>query len=222
MATSDQRIKADILMRIRRDSRINDAMIDVKVKNGLVTLTGMVSSYKKKLALQLKTKQTRGVVSVDNRLEVFYATEYGNPPQEAIKQNAETILALNSDIDESKIDIDINSGTISLKGSVKWFWQLQRVEELISNIIGVVDLKNELTVVPSKKISDEIIARDIMEELDSCDEIDQSQVLVEVENGTVTLSGTVKNYAAEKEAYETTVQQPGVKCLVNNLVVAVS
>lgn len=56
MATNDRSVKADILMRIRRDSRINDATIDVSVSNGLVTLTGIVSSYKKKPALQLKAK----------------------------------------------------------------------------------------------------------------------------------------------------------------------
>lgn len=61
-----------------------------------------------------------------------------------------------------------------------------------------------------------------MEELESSNEIDPSQVLVEVENGTVILSGTVKYRAAEKEAYEATIQQPGVKHVVNNLSVAFS
>jgi osmotically-inducible protein OsmY len=207
-------------MRIRRDSRINDATINISVNSGLVTLAGIVSSYKKKLAVQLKAKQTWGVVSVDNRLQVFFDTEIGNPPQETIKKNAETILAVNSDIDESKIDVEIDSGIITLRGSVKWFWQLHRVDELISNIVGVIDVKNELTVVPSEKFIDEIIARDIAEELESSDEIDPSQVLVEVENGTVILSGTVRNYTAVMKAYEATIQQPGVKHVENNLSIA--
>lgn len=51
MKTKDQRTQTEILRRIRRDSRINDALIDVKVNKGLVVLTGVVSTYKKKLAV---------------------------------------------------------------------------------------------------------------------------------------------------------------------------
>ena len=215
----DQKVKADILMRIRRDSRINDATVDVNVRSGVVELTGIVSSYKKKLALQLKVKKTRGVVSVDNRVKVFYPKEFGNPPQAAIKKTAMTILKANSDIDESRIEIEMDSGVMRLKGSVKWYWQLQRVEELVSNIIGVMDVNNEMAVVPSEKTSDENISRDIIAELEGTDNIDLSQLLVEVEDGTVILSGTVRNYAAESEAYEATIQLPGVKKVINNMVV---
>lgn len=221
MTQNDQKIKADILMRIRRDTRINDAMIDVKVKNGLVEIAGVVSSYTKKLAVQMKVKQTRGVVSVDNQLDVFYPQIYGIPPPQEIKKTAETILSANPDIDETKIDISIDAGIVTLKGSVKYFWQLHRVEEVISNIIGVVDLKNELAVVPSEKISDEIIAAQIMEELSDSEAVDQSQILVEVEDGAVILSGTVKTYAAENEAFEAVVHKPGVKHLTNNIAIAI-
>jgi osmotically-inducible protein OsmY len=215
----DQKIKADILMRIRRDSRINDATVDVRVRKGHVELTGMVPSYKKKLALQLKTKKTRGVASVDNRVQVFYPNEIGNPPPAAIKETAMTILMASSDIDGSRIEIEMDAGVMRLKGSVTWFWQLQRVEEMVSNIIGVMEVKNEMTVVPSEDISDEKISRDIVAELEESDNIDLSQLVVEVENGTVILSGSVSNYAAESEAYEATIQQPGVTQVINNMVV---
>jgi osmotically-inducible protein OsmY len=44
---NDQNIKADLLMRIRRDSRISDGTVDVRVTNGLVQLIGQVRSYRK-------------------------------------------------------------------------------------------------------------------------------------------------------------------------------
>lgn len=220
MTLNDQKIKADILMRIRRDSRINDAMIDAEVRNGLVNLIGTVSSYAKKLAVQLKVKQTRGVISVDNQLKVFYPHTYGLPLPEEIRKTAETILAADPDIDETKIDIHLDSGTVTLKGSVKFFWMLPRVEEIISNIIGVLDLKNELAVVPTEKVDDEIIAAQIMEELVNSETVDQSQVLVEVEDGAVILSGTVKNYAARDEVYNAVMYKPGIKSITNNIAVA--
>ncbi len=106
MKTKDQQIETDILKRICRDSRINDALIDVKVNNGLVVLTGVVPTYKKKLAIQVKAKQTHGILSVDNRIDVHYHREYGNPSNEMIKKTAESILSDASDVDESKITLE--------------------------------------------------------------------------------------------------------------------
>jgi len=220
MKTKDQPLETNILNRIRRDSRINDAMIKVKVNNGLVVLTGIVSTYKKKLAVQLKVKQTHGVLSVENQIEVHYHREFGNPPDDMIKKTAASILAAASDIDESKIDLVLEAGVLTLRGSVTWYWQLHRVDELVSNIIGVIDVKNELTVVPSEKISDEIIALEITKELEHADHIDPSQILIEVKHGTVILSGTLRTYAAEQEAYDATIQQAGVTKIVNNITIA--
>ncbi|MEJ2157502.1 MAG: BON domain-containing protein [Desulfobacteraceae bacterium] len=220
MTINDHTIKTDILKRIRRDTRINDAMIDVSVSMGHAVLSGVVSSYRKKLAVQLKVKQTRGVISVDNRLEVFYSQEVSNPPDQQIKKTVETILKAHPDIDHTKVEIEITAGKVTLTGSVKGFWQLHTIEELVANVIGVIDLKNELTVVPTEEVNDEAIAQDIMEELKGSTLIDQSQILVEVANGTVILSGTVNNYGAEKEAYEAAMQQNGVKRVTNNISVA--
>ena len=220
MKTKDQPLETNILNRIRRDSRINDAMIKVKVNNGLVVLTGIVSTYKKKLAVQLKANQTHGVLSVDNQIEVHYHREFGNPPDDMIKKTAASILAAASDIDDSKINLVLEAGVLTLRGSVTWYWQLHRVDELVSNIIGVIDVKNELTVVPSEKISDEIIALEITKELEHADHIDPSQILIEVKHGTVILSGTLRTYAAEQEAYDATIQQAGVTKIVKNITIA--
>lgn len=77
------------------------------------------------------------------------------------------------------------------------------------------------TKIQAPVYSGEAITTNDQSILESSGEIEPSQVLVEVENGTVILSGTVKSYAAEKEAYEATIQQPGVKNAVNNLSVAI-
>lgn len=220
MENDNSKLESAIIKRIHRDSRINDAMVEVRVRHGHVLLTGIVPTYKKKLAIQLKAKRTRGVTSVENRMEVLYAGEYGNPSDEMIKNTAESVLTANPDIDASKIFVAVNTGVLTLKGSVTWFWQLHRVEDLISNIIGVVDVKNELTVVPSEKISDEIIAREIVAELEQADHADPGKILVEVKNGSVILSGSVRTYLAEQEAYEAAIQQAGVTLVVNNIGIA--
>jgi osmotically-inducible protein OsmY len=180
----------------------------------------MVSTFRKKLAIQLKAKRTRGVTSVENRMEVLYAGEYGNPSDEMIQNTAESILTANPDIDASKILVAVNTGVLTLKGSVTWFWQLHRVEDLVSNIIGVVEVENELAVVPSERISDEIIAHEINQELEQAEHADPGKILVEVKNGSVILSGSVRTYLAEQEAHEAAIQQAGVTQVDNNITIA--
>jgi len=220
MANADRKLESDITKRILRDSRINDAMVEVGVRDGHVLLTGMVSTFRKKLAIQLKAKRTRGVMSVENRMEVLYAGEYGNSSDEMIQNTAESILSANPDIDASKILVAVNTGVLTLKGSVTWFWQLHRVEDLVSNILGVVEVENELAVVPSERISDEIIAQEINQELEQAEHADPGKILVEVKNGSVILSGSVRTYLAEQEAYEAAIQQAGVTQVDNNITIA--
>jgi osmotically-inducible protein OsmY len=157
-----------------------------------------------------------------NRVKVVYPYEHGNPPVGIIKETAENVLQANSDIDKTKIQVSVDSGIVTLRGTVQWYWQLQRAEELLANIIGVVDISNELIVVPSENITDEKIAEQIVDELADSDLVNLDQLLIKVEKGIVFLSGTVKGYAAESEVYDATIQQPGVKQVQNNILVAMT
>jgi osmotically-inducible protein OsmY len=160
--------------------------------------------------------------AVENRVKVVYPYEHGNPPVGIIKETAENVLQANSDIDKTKIQVSVDSGIVTLRGTVQWYWQLQRAEELLANIIGVVDISNELIVVPSENITDEKIAEQIVDELADSDLVNLDQLLIKVEKGIVFLSGTVKGYAAESEVYDATIQQPGVKQVQNNILVAMT
>ena len=99
-------------------------------------------------------------------------------------------------------------------------WRTFPLEELISNIIGVVDVIDELAVVPTENISDEVIAARILEELSDSGIVDPGQVLVEVEDGAVILSGMVKNYAVYNEVCNSARHMSGIRSITNNIAVA--
>ena len=84
------------------------------------------------------------------------------PSDEVLKGNVESVLAWNSDIDAVDITTEVFSGHVTLKGTVDQLWKKLRAEELISNIVGVLDVTNELAIVPTEDIVDETIARDNM------------------------------------------------------------
>ena len=65
---TDEEIRNDALFQLDWDSRLRWSDISVSVKKGVVTLTGTVDSYAKKLAAQKAAHSVRGVRITGTRL----------------------------------------------------------------------------------------------------------------------------------------------------------
>ncbi len=217
MIRTDEQIKIDIENRLSRDTRIDAADVLIEVNEGVVTLTGTVPSYNTKLAAYEKARETRGTISTNNQLSVVYPSNVAKSSDAEIESNAKNVLLWNPDIDESKIEVSFDSGTVTLKGTVSWYWHWHKAKELVLNLSGVLVMKNELAVVPTERVADELIAKDITDELDRSYNLEASHVLVEVADGVVTLTGTCKNYINEKQAYDVAAQTQGVAQVINNI-----
>ena len=71
---TDDDIKRDIELELEWEPDVDAKNIAVKVSNGVVTLTGFVSSYSDKYEAERVAKRVRGVTAVANDLEVKLAT----------------------------------------------------------------------------------------------------------------------------------------------------
>src|SRR5690242_19252902 len=67
---TDEEIQRDVLEEWRWDSRVRPNEIGVAVKDGIVTLTGWVDSYLKKIAAEEAAHRVPGVKAVVNDIEV--------------------------------------------------------------------------------------------------------------------------------------------------------
>ncbi len=67
---TDEDIQADVLDELKWDMRVRPNEIGVVVKDGVVTLTGWVDSYLKKLAAEEAAHRVPGVKAVANDIEV--------------------------------------------------------------------------------------------------------------------------------------------------------
>src|SRR5258708_3007308 len=67
---TDEEIQRDVLAGFQWDARIRPTDIGVAVKDGIVTLTGWVDSYMKKVAAAEAAHRVHGVKAVVNDLEV--------------------------------------------------------------------------------------------------------------------------------------------------------
>lgn len=58
---SDSQIQEDVMDELKRESHLNAAEIGEAVKNGVVTSSGIVDSYSKKVLAEKATKRVHGV-----------------------------------------------------------------------------------------------------------------------------------------------------------------
>jgi len=67
---SDREIQEDVLLELRWDSRVDQTEIGVEVDKGIVTLTGTVNSFAKKVAAKEAAHRVAGVLDVADNIQV--------------------------------------------------------------------------------------------------------------------------------------------------------
>jgi osmotically-inducible protein OsmY len=82
--------------------------------------------------------------------------------------------------------------------------------------VGVVDIINELAVVPTESLEDKIIAHKIIRSYERNPQIDPNEITLEVKNGAVKLEGTVPSRTAMQSAIYRAKFAPGVKAILNS------
>ncbi|AFI83540.1 BON domain-containing protein [Methylophaga nitratireducenticrescens] len=127
----------------------------------------------------------------------------------------ETSLLLNTELNNFKIDTDIESGVAVLSGEVNNQTQKELAGEIAQNIEGISEVKNNLTVDEnyrnedndddnsfSRTWHDMTVTAGLKMELAAHDELEATAIDVSTDNGVVTLKGNVKNEAEKDLAVE--------------------
>lgn len=217
MSNTDQDIKKGIVAQIDYISHCDPSKITVSVENGLVTLRGSVPTMLSREAVYDAAISIKGVVSVDNRIRVEFPEGDDFSDDNTIKTRVENVIKWNPDLDGANIDFKVNDGIVQLEGSVDVFWKKIHAQELVSYIRGVIEVRNHLHVVPTRRVKDEIIAKQVMESLRRNSLIKADRVNLKVENGLVTLHGNVENWAEKNAVYFAALHAEGVIHVDNRL-----
>src|SRR5437773_8262536 len=189
---TDEDIQADVLDELKWDMRVRPNEIGVVVKDGVVTLTGWVDSYLKKLAAEEAAHRVPGVKAVANDIEVHLPgfAERTDADLAAAVLNA---LRWDAAIPAGKVDVTVSQGWVTLKGEVDHYFQKRDAEPAIERISGVRGVSNLLTVKPQPVPQD--LKSQIQKALVRNAQTDASRITVEVQGSEVVLRGTVSSYA---------------------------
>lgn len=221
MGINEEQIRRGVLDQLNRDEAVNASSVAVEVTDGLVTLKGSVPSSYARMAARFDAIVVPGVISVDNKdnkLEVKRPSISPPPLDVEIKRRVESALHRNADIGSSNITVSVDVGCVTLSGYVEKYWQKSRAEELVSNIDGVLEVENLLSLVATDSRIDRQIADDIVSALKGRLGLDTKWVNLVVKDRVVRLSGTLPDWATLQAVQPIAERTCGVREIVNDLI----
>jgi osmotically-inducible protein OsmY len=199
------------------DPKVDSTAIAVSAVDGNVTLRGTVGSFREKREAKHAAERVFGVKAVDNELQVRLLTDSRRDDAD-LRGDILQALVLDSLV-PSTVDVTVDSGVVTLKGTAEWQYQRDEAEFVAANIVGVLDVWDgiELTgTIPS--------ASDVEGSIKSAfkrnAKIDAEDLDVKTKNGTITVEGVVGSWSEHDEAIAAAWAAPGVRKVDDKILVA--
>ncbi|MGD9395624.1 MAG: BON domain-containing protein [Candidatus Thorarchaeota archaeon] len=217
MKTKDEQIKKSVVDMLYLDSRVDASDIHVDVTDGVVTLRGTVPSFSVKEAALFDAWKVQGVKKVNNDSFVRFPTTTLPLIDSKIEENIKKQIEWNDSTSRENIHVKVKKGKVTLEGHVDAYWKTFRAQQIVSDVIGVLDIENKLTVVPTETVTDQVIATDIINAIDKSYLVSADDVDVKVKDGIATISGKLETRAACDVALECAYNTLGVKDVKDRL-----
>ena len=211
----DTQIHHDVLEELKWDSRVDETEVGVEVDNGVVTLTGTVTSWAKRVAAQEAARRVIGVLDVANDIKVKVPGGLVRTDTE-IAQAVRRALEWDVFVPEKKISSTVSDGWVTLEGTLERWSQRDDAERAVRNLTGVKSVVNKITVKPTKLVTEDV-RKAIEEALERRAEREAERIHVDVRDGIVTLTGSVHSWAERKSLVAAARFTPGVRDVQDHL-----
>jgi len=213
---SDADIERDVIEELHWTPNVDQTDIAVKVRSGVVALTGFVQSLEERCAAERAVKRVAGVRALANDLEVQLLNVNGVADPELARQAAD---AIELELPQSAhlIRISVQNGFVTLEGVVEWQYQKERAEQAVHRLVAAVGVTNLIG------LKDRPIAQDIKQQIGDAlkrnAQVDAERIGVDINGSEVILTGRVHSWSEHEAAADIAWSAPGVKEVKNHICV---
>jgi len=215
---SDLQIQKDVMDEIKWEPYLNASQIGVAVKNGIVTLSGSVDTYFKKVTAEKAAARVSGVKAVAEDIQVGISPGMKRTDT-AIAEAVISSLKWHSAVQDEKIKIKVEDGVVRLDGEVEWQYQRSNAASAVEHLSGVKSVINAIRVKPVATPA--AVEQKIQAAFMRSATVDAGKVTAEVHNGEVTLHGKVRSIAEKQDAETAAWNAPGI-CQVDSMITVVA
>jgi len=195
---------------------LNVAEIGVIANNGVVTLTGIVDSFAKKMEAEEAAKNVAGVKAVVEKIEIKFGNMIKNDGNEIAKEVLNA-FKWSWEVPNDNVKVKVENGWVSLEGELQWNYQKEAAKNSIKHIIGVkgvinnIEIKSETKDVLEKNGIEQAIMRNWA--------IKDLNIKVGVTGSKVIIKGIVHSLYQKEQATKIAWNAPGVLNVDNELVI---
>src|SRR6266508_6508750 len=143
---TDAEIQQDVIRELKWDPRVEETEVGVEVDNGIVTLTGTVSSWAKRIAAQEAAHRVFGVLDVANDITVKLPGSLTRNDTD-LAQAVRHALKWDVMVPDERITSTVSKGWVTLDGTVDSWSQREDAERAVRNLTGIGGVTNRITVV---------------------------------------------------------------------------
>ncbi len=224
-ATPDPEIKAFADAALNADPVTSEFNVETAVRDGILTLTGEVPGHAAREYAEQVASGVLGVREVDNRMTMNWETDRTD---EEIAAQVRRTYGHDLWIDDQFIDVEVADGSVTLSGSVgspeerdravarAWVAGAREVDD--TALVVKPWMRNEdRRLRENPALSDEATAEAIRDAFFFDPRVISLNPEIEVNDGVVTLRGTVTNVAAREAAERDARNTVGVNHVINLL-----
>lgn len=211
---SDAELQQDVIAELEWEPSVQATHIGVEVKNGVVTLAGHVSSYLEKYSAEHAAQRVGGVKALAVEMDVRLPSS-GKRSDSDIAQSAKSALEWMTSPLADKVHVKVEKGWITLSGDVDWQFQKLAAGVAVRYLLGVTGMSNLIIIKPAMKFS--AVSTDIEAALVRRAKSDSKKIHVELKDTTITLTGSVDNWAERDTARDAAWGTPGVSNVIDKM-----
>lgn len=211
---SDINLQQLVIDELDWEPAVNAAEIGVSVRDGIVMLTGTVSSYAEKRAAEEAVLRLRDVKAVAEDIEVRLegASERNDGD---IAEMVLNVIKWNVYLPDEALKVKVENGVVTLSGAVERPFQRDKAVDAVRPLIGV------RSVVDLMKVRPRATSRDIRERIREALERNAAEhpedIHISVRDGEVTLSGSVRTLREREDAVRSAWAAPGVTKVIDEI-----